>query len=90
MFWALRTNDEGVPSPERFFSLVKEGKIELIAPTRATRFGDDGRSIVLADGSSVEADALVFATGFSSSWKEIFDGERRVAYRATSIERDFS
>lgn len=76
MFWSVRIDDEGVPTPERFFSLVKAGKINLTTPARAQRFGDDGRSIVLEDGRIIEADAVVLSTGFSSSWKDIMTRER--------------
>ncbi|KAH7924190.1 FAD/NAD(P)-binding domain-containing protein [Leucogyrophana mollusca] len=73
MFWGVRTNDEGGPRPNRFHSLVNSGKIKLVAPSRAKRFGHDGRSIILADGRVVEADALILATGFNSSWEGLFD-----------------
>lgn len=73
VFWGVRTNDEGVPAPDRFFSLVRAGKIALAAPARAVRFGADGRSVVLGDGRALRADAVVLATGFRSSWADILD-----------------
>ncbi|KAH7911143.1 hypothetical protein BJ138DRAFT_1086194 [Hygrophoropsis aurantiaca] len=75
MFWGVRTNDEGGPRPYRFHPLVKSGEIKMIAPARAKGFGQDGNSIVLADGRTVKADAIILATGFSSSWKGLFDDE---------------
>ncbi|KAJ3529431.1 hypothetical protein NM688_g7855 [Phlebia brevispora] len=75
LFWGLRTNDEGVSRSDGFHTLVNSGKIELIAPARANTFGTDGRSIILTDGRLVEADAVILATGFSSSWNKIFDPE---------------
>ncbi|EKM52446.1 uncharacterized protein PHACADRAFT_149103 [Phanerochaete carnosa HHB-10118-sp] len=75
LFWGLRLNDEGVPSPDRFFGLVKDGKIDLIAPARATGFGSDGSSVILGDGRVIAADAVVLCTGFQSSWTDIFDKE---------------
>ncbi len=73
LFWGLRTNDEGVGRSDGFHSLVNAGKIHLVAPARASTFGADGRSIELLDGQIIEADAVILATGFSSSWNKIFD-----------------
>lgn len=73
LFWGLRTNDEGSGREDGFHTLVNAGKIALIAPARASGFGDDGRSIILTDGRIVEADAVILATGFQSSWGKIFD-----------------
>ena len=70
----MRTNDEGVPVDDGFFKLVEAGKIEVIAPARVDRFGDDGHSVVLQDGRIVEADAVILATGFTSSWRNILEG----------------
>ncbi|KIP06555.1 hypothetical protein PHLGIDRAFT_452381 [Phlebiopsis gigantea 11061_1 CR5-6] len=75
LFWSLRINDEGVPTPDRFFSLVKAGKIELTAPARVQRFGDDGKSVILEDGRTVAADAVILCSGFTSSWKDILSKE---------------
>ncbi|KAF7974401.1 hypothetical protein HWV62_38268 [Athelia sp. TMB] len=74
-FWTLRLNDEGVGHPRRngFYDLVKQGKIELAAPTRAVGYGADGTSVLLSDGRALAADAVVLATGFGSSWAPIFD-----------------
>ena len=71
LFWGLRTNDEGVPADNTFFGLVKAGKVELIAPVRVDRFGDDGQSVVLDDGRTIMASAIVLATGYESSWKDV-------------------
>lgn len=71
LFWSIRIDDEGAPSPERFFNLVNAGKIDLIAPARAKQFGDDGKSIILEDGRIIEADAVILSTGFTSSWRDI-------------------
>lgn len=72
-FWSLRLNDEGVPTPDRFFALVAAGKIELIAPARAAHFAPGGAGVVLEDGTVVPADAVVLATGYGSSWRSIMD-----------------
>ena len=56
-------------------AIVAAGKIELIAPARASHFNENGRSIVLEDGRNVPADAVVLATGWKNSWDGIFDGK---------------
>ncbi|EKM52447.1 uncharacterized protein PHACADRAFT_211704 [Phanerochaete carnosa HHB-10118-sp] len=73
LFWEARTNDEGKTNPYRFHGLVAAGKIKLIAPNRVEKFGSDGHSVVLSDGTRVEADAVIVATGFKSSWGKMFD-----------------
>lgn len=73
LFWEAHTNDEGPASPYRFHGLVQAGKIKLVAPNRAEKFGADGRSIVLSDGTRMEGDAVILGTGFKSSWGKIFD-----------------
>jgi hypothetical protein len=72
-FWGIRVNDEGVGRPNGFHDLVNRGKINLVAPARAVSFGTDRKSVVLKDGRILKADAVVLATGFRSSWNNIFD-----------------
>ena len=72
-FWSIRYNDEGCKRDNSFFSLCNAGKIEIISPARVT--GYDGNSITLNNGTSLDAAAVVFATGYASSWEGIFDGE---------------
>lgn len=52
---------------------MNKGKISLIAPARAISFGTDRKSIVLNNGRILKTDAVVLATGFRSSWNNIFD-----------------
>ncbi|KAF5366762.1 hypothetical protein D9758_006503 [Tetrapyrgos nigripes] len=73
MFWSLRVNDEVCRRGNSFHTLAKEGKIKLIAPTKAVCFGEDGRSVILEDGRIIRADAIILATGYTSSWAKIFD-----------------
>lgn len=73
LFWSIRTNDDGPPRPDHFHSLLNAGKIKVITPNRVAGYYAHGA--VLADGSEVEADTIILATGFSSSWKELFDDE---------------
>ncbi|KAI0319689.1 hypothetical protein OF83DRAFT_1054520 [Amylostereum chailletii] len=75
VFWSIRLNDEGTPRSNSFFSLVNAGKIALVSPARAESFGADGRSLTLSNGDVLPADAVVLATGHSSSWSGIFDRE---------------
>ena len=71
----MRTNDEGTGRKDGFHALVNEGKIELVAPARAAGYAADGKSVVLEDGRTVRAGAVVLATGFRSSWNGIFNEE---------------
>ncbi|EMD34940.1 hypothetical protein CERSUDRAFT_116460 [Gelatoporia subvermispora B] len=73
LFWGIRTNDEGVGRPDGFHALVNAGKIELIAPAKAVSYGEDGRTVLLNDGRSIETDAVILCTGYTSSWTKIFD-----------------
>lgn len=81
IYWGCRISDEGVGRPDDFFQLVNssgEKKIELVAPNRAVGYGFDGNGwgmLVLKDGKRIKADAVVLATGYSSSWTKIFDRE---------------
>lgn len=77
MFWTVRLNDEGVGGPDRFHSLTLKGKISLTSPARAVGFSDvpGGRGVLLNDGRTVEADAVILATGWESSWDDILDSE---------------
>ncbi|KAG6890392.1 hypothetical protein C0992_001783, partial [Termitomyces sp. T32_za158] len=61
--------------PDSFHGLAQSGKIKLVAPARATGFGDDGRSVALKDGRFLPADVVILATGFKSSWASLFDAQ---------------
>lgn len=74
-FWQMRTNDEGVPRANSFHVLATQGKIQVVAPARVTGYGDDGRSVLLSNGETLSADLVILATGYASSWPDIFDGE---------------
>lgn len=73
IFWDARTNDEGVPREGSFHSLANAGKINIISPTRVEKYGDDGQSVVLDDGRTIPASAVILATGYKSTWRPIFD-----------------
>ncbi|KAJ7486161.1 FAD/NAD-P-binding domain-containing protein [Mycena galericulata] len=72
-FWNIHTNDEGIPRENGFHALVNQGKIDVIAPARMTGYADDGYSILLNNGKSVKAGLVILATGYTSSWGNIFD-----------------
>jgi len=55
--------------------LVTLKKIDVISPARAVGFSQDGSSILLNNGRSIAASAVILATGFDSSWSKIFSGE---------------
>ncbi len=38
-------------------------------------YGEDGRSVILDDGRSLLASAVVLCTGYTSSWSAMFNGE---------------
>jgi len=71
-FWSIRINDEGVGSPNGFHALANSGAIDLISPARVTSFGVDGKSVILDNGTSIQADVVIFATGYTSSWQKLF------------------
>lgn len=75
LFWGIRANDEGSGRKDGFHALVNQGKINLVAPNRAEGYASDGESIMLRDGQTLKANAVVLATGFCSSWTGIFTGE---------------
>ncbi|KAK0211814.1 FAD/NAD-P-binding domain-containing protein [Armillaria fumosa] len=77
-FWSVRLNDEGVKHDDSFFSLVNRKKISLVAPARVTGYGFDGRSLTLDSGTLVRADVVILATGYKSSWENIFDEHTRI------------
>ncbi|KAI0355439.1 FAD/NAD-P-binding domain-containing protein [Trametes cingulata] len=72
-YWHIRVNDEGVPRQNGFHALASSGKIEVLTATHAVRFGEDRHSVILADGRSVRASAMVLATGYQSSWTSLFE-----------------
>jgi len=74
LFWGIRSNDEGVRRPTGFHALVNLGKISVEAPVRVESFGSNGRSVVLNNGKVLKANAVILGTGYTSSWKNIFDG----------------
>ncbi len=74
-YWHDRVNDEGVPQPNGFHALAIGGKIRVVPLAYATKFSEDGQSVILDDGSSIHASAVVLATGYYSSWLPMFDGK---------------
>ncbi|KAF9074343.1 FAD/NAD(P)-binding domain-containing protein [Rhodocollybia butyracea] len=74
-FWSLRVNDEVCRRGNGFHVLANLGKIHIEAPARAIGFGQDKRSLVLSSGKVVRADAIVLATGYESSWVDLFDAK---------------
>lgn len=72
LFWGIRTNEEGAGKKDGFYALCNEGKIRLAAPARAVKYLGDGESVLLSNGMEIRANAVILATGFSSSWTKIF------------------
>ncbi|KAI6046404.1 FAD/NAD(P)-binding domain-containing protein [Pisolithus marmoratus] len=75
LFWGIRTNEEGAGKKDGFYALCNEGKIKLAVPARAVKYTDDGESVLLSNGTKVKANAVLLATGFGSSWTNIFTQE---------------
>lgn len=78
-------NDEVCRRGNSFHVLVTQGEIRIEAPIRALGFGKDGKSIVLSDGRVIRADAVVLATGYESSWTDLFDGMYKEIMLRTSL-----
>ncbi|KAG9308599.1 FAD/NAD(P)-binding domain-containing protein [Chiua virens] len=72
LFWGVRSNDEGCGKKDGFHALANEGKIKLVAPNRAIGYSADGESLLLQDGQALQADLVILATGYTSSWTNIF------------------
>ncbi|KIK66415.1 hypothetical protein GYMLUDRAFT_38202 [Collybiopsis luxurians FD-317 M1] len=72
-FWSLRVNDEVCRRGNSFHVLASQGNIRIEAPARAIALGEDGRSVCLSNGKMIKASAIVLATGYESSWKDLFD-----------------
>ena len=73
--WNMRTNDEGARRDGSLHTLALSGKISLITLVQVTKFGDDGRSVILDDGHVIPAAAVILVTGYESTWRSIFDSE---------------
>ncbi|KAJ7067183.1 FAD/NAD-P-binding domain-containing protein [Mycena amicta] len=78
-FWSNHFNDEGVPRPDGFHSLVLASKIKVVAPARMAGYAREDREtktagVLLSNGDRLHAKVLVLATGYTSSWGGIFDG----------------
>jgi thioredoxin reductase len=71
--WHMRSNDEGIPREDGFHPQVNQGKIKVIAPARMTGYAE-GRSILLSNGQTIKADLVILATGYASTWNDIFEG----------------
>jgi hypothetical protein len=74
LFWGVRTTDEGTVGPDNYYALAVKGKVDIVAPVRAVGFALDGKSILLETGKTLEADAVILATGYQSSWTKIISG----------------
>lgn len=57
-----------------FFDLLTKGKIDVVAPDRVNSFAEGGRGLVLESGKFVDVEAVILATGYTSSWDNLFDG----------------
>ncbi|CAA7266120.1 unnamed protein product [Cyclocybe aegerita] len=72
MFWGIRLSDDGNYRPDCFHALVNTGAIDIISPARVEGYSKDGKSLVVSDGTIVSPKAVLLATGYQSSWSDIF------------------
>ncbi|KAJ7626831.1 FAD/NAD-P-binding domain-containing protein [Roridomyces roridus] len=72
-FWSTHSTDEGLFRENGFHALVNSGRIKVIAPARMNGYGEGGHSVVLSTGESVNANVVILATGYTSSWDDLFD-----------------
>ncbi|KAI6105078.1 FAD/NAD(P)-binding domain-containing protein [Pisolithus croceorrhizus] len=75
LFWGILTNEEGVWKTDGFYALCNEGKIKLIAPARVVKYAGNGELVLLSNGTEIKVNAVLLATGFGSSWTNIFAQE---------------
>ncbi|KAJ3512120.1 hypothetical protein NLJ89_g3707 [Agrocybe chaxingu] len=75
MFWGIRLSDDGNYRPDCFHALVNAGAIDVISPARVEGYSKDGKSLVVSNGTIVSPKAVVLATGYQSSWSNIFTAE---------------
>jgi hypothetical protein len=83
-FWHPRPNDSGVAHPESFYGLATRGKIDLYNPACAVGYGP-GHWVLLQDGRKIAAAVVIVATGYRSSWEDLFDGD--YTFRPPSWQR---
>ncbi|KAJ7679052.1 FAD/NAD-P-binding domain-containing protein [Mycena polygramma] len=73
-FWSMHLSDEGIPREDGFHSLINQGKIKVIPSARMSGYGS-GRTVLLSNGETVNADLVILATGYACSWTDIFEEE---------------
>lgn len=57
---------------DSFYGFVDAGLIDVVAPHRVAGYSSDGAGVLLDDGTALEAKVVVLATGYQSSWADIF------------------
>ncbi|KAL0945147.1 hypothetical protein HGRIS_004299 [Hohenbuehelia grisea] len=77
LFWSILTNKEGIYLENGFHGLVNVGKNDLVSPTKVTGYDTNGRSFVLRNEKTLEADAVILVTGFTLFWKGIISRNRK-------------
>lgn len=73
LFWGTHTNDEDIWREDSFYSLALDGKITLAVPTKVLGY-TGAESLLLRNGTELKANAVILATGYGSSWTNIFSG----------------
>ncbi|TEB27449.1 FAD/NAD(P)-binding domain-containing protein [Coprinellus micaceus] len=72
LFWGVRLSDDGMVRNDSFYGFVDAGLIDVVAPHRVAGYSSDGTGVLLDDGTALEAKVVVLATGYQSSWADIF------------------
>ncbi|KAI6115956.1 hypothetical protein F5141DRAFT_1099920 [Pisolithus sp. B1] len=75
VFWDFLAWFSAFGKTDGFYALCNEGKIKLIAPARVVRYAGNGESVLLSNGTEIKVNAVLLATGFGSSWTNIFAQE---------------
>ncbi|KAF8801867.1 FAD/NAD(P)-binding domain-containing protein [Phlegmacium glaucopus] len=75
LFWSIRSSDVGAVRPDSFQALALTGKIKIIAPAHALGYSNDGKCVILSNGQEISAKAVILATGYQSSWSNVFSPE---------------
>ncbi|KAF8162699.1 hypothetical protein B0H34DRAFT_650867 [Crassisporium funariophilum] len=72
LYWHYSSTDEGIVRNNSFHALATAGVVRTIAPARMVGYANDGKSVILSNGETVKPKVVVLATGYQSSWTNIF------------------
>lgn len=68
IFWGGRAaGPTNVKDPSSLFALIHAGRVEVVSSVRVVGYGDDGTSVMLDNGTALQAKAIILGTGFKPS-----------------------